>query len=282
MYPNSWWQFGGGGTGSPIPGLPPIGGGYPTTGGAAPPWWVGAGIYLGQETGFFDWLGETVFGEGDEQSAYPGSGTYGAPTVAGMPLDYVSNSLAPTLQAGEANRQRALQSYQDNPSLIQRFVSWLQSMGALASLVQRLTTSTIFDWPIIIQDLILLFFHDEPAAVELGPAVVGEANKQVGGQLPTYGGFGGALAHFSPPIMAAQPKLVYQAPKGYVTVTDPMTGAKAFMLKAVARSMGLYKPRATAPIKARDWKAAKAAQRIEKKIARMLQGSCNFKVTKKR
>ncbi len=278
MYPNSFWQFGGGSGGGWTPPWGSTGG---STGGAQPPWWVDAGIYLGQETGFFDWFGERIFGQDDAPGGQYGNGGY-SPASQGMPVNYVSQFLNPLLAPGTGdNRQRVLQSYQDNPDIISRFVDWLTTLGAVGSLLSQLATSTIFQWPIILQDLILLFYHDEAQAVEIGPQVVQEANRNTS-QLPTVGGGLNQLMNYNPPILPIQPKMTYVAKPGYVVVTDPLTGQKAQMEKRYARAAGVYKPRAKAPIKASEWKAAKAAKRIERKMSRMLSDSCNYKVTKKR
>ena len=131
--------------------------------------------------------------------------------------------------------------------------------------------------------MILLFYHDEGQAVEIGPAVVAEANRNTAPSTPGFGGgYSGALQHYAPPIIPAIPVTRVKQVKGYVTVTNPMTGEKALMLKALAKAAGLYKPRAKPPISAKDWKAAKAGQRIERKLATMMKGSCNYTVRKKR
>jgi len=280
MYPyNSFWSFGGGGTGGF--GLPQIGGG-PTVGGGALPWWA----YLGEQTGAFDWVAENIFGQ-DPGGAGTGVATTtgGYPTtVQGMPVNFVSQYLNPLLVPGTGdNRQRVLQSYQDNPDIISRFLDWLKVLGAVGSLLANMASSTIFEWPIILQDLILLFYHDEVQAVEIGPAVVAEANRNTAPTTPGFGGgYSGALQHYAPPIIPAVPVMRVKQVKGYVTVTDPTTGQKALMLKALAKAAGLYKPRRKPPISAKDWAAAKAGQRIERKLAGMMKSSCNYTVRKKR
>lgn len=281
MWPNnSMWSFGVGGY---TPGLPQIGGG-PVPSNSNLPWWA----YLGEQTGFFDWVGETIFGQDPGNNGQggvvgtPASGGYPT-TTGGMPLDYVSSLLAPTLQGGEGNRQNALEVYESRPDLIQRFVSWLQTMGAVASLTQQLLTSSIFAWPKILQDLILLFFHDEPAANTVGSAVVAEANRNLGGgSVGSIGGLPGLIGQLKPPIMPAEPVMRIKSRAGYVIVRDPATGQPYNVERNLARSLKLYKPRKKPPISAKDWEAAKAGKRVENKMARMMKGSCNYKVTKKR
>ena len=272
MYPNNYWSFGGFGGGGFGTGLPGLGGG-PSYGGAVAPWWVDAGIYLGNQTGFFDWIGESVFG----QDGGDGGGGY-VPTqyptsVGGMPINYVSQFLNPLLVPGTGdNRQRVLQSYQDNPDIISRFLDWLQTIGAIGSLLSQMASSTIFEWPIILQDLILLFYHDEAQAVEIGPQVVHEANTNTGSLLPPGGGFSGALSQFAPPVLPVQVVPSIKPIKGYVVVTDPQSGQKAMMKKEVARALKLYKPRRKAPITGREWDAIKKAKRYEVKLSKMLIG----------
>lgn len=48
----------------------------------------------------------------------------------------------------------------------------------------------------------------------------------------------GEIAVMVQPIL----KTIHKAPRGYVIVTDPVTGAKAAMLKEVAKSCGYWKP----------------------------------------
>jgi hypothetical protein len=67
---------------------------------------------------------------------------------------------------------------------------------------------------------------------------------------------------------------VARPPKGYVTVQPRMSngqrGAKVYMRKAMARSCGLWKPRAKPPIKAGDWRCLKRASSVVKTLDRVV------------
>jgi hypothetical protein len=67
-----------------------------------------------------------------------------------------------------------------------------------------------------------------------------------------------------PIVMAPQATTVMKAPPGYVVVM--CRGQKVAMLKPVARSLGLWKPRKKPPIKVSDWQALMKADRTIKKL----------------
>ena len=279
-YSNYWGGFTGGGAWTPpIPVGGSTGVGSGGLGGA--PWWVQAGEHIFEQAGGYGWLNQWLFGGTGGTTG----GGYLAPSGgSNLPVPQtldVGALLNPLLQSGGANRQRVLASYEENPDIIQRFLDWLEAAGMVASLLQQLATSSIFAWPRIVQDLILLFYHDEPAAAEQLPFVVSEANRtfpQTGPGIP-----GNLPAEFLPVAMPAQARVSYRAPRGMVTVNDPTNpGQKLWVRKSVAKAMGLYKERAKAPVTGLEWKAVKKASQIEKKLARMLKGGCNFKVTQKR
>ena len=83
-------------------------------------------------------------------------------------------------------------------------------------------------------------------------------------------------------MVAPQQKTINKAPKGYVIVDHPSAigpdgkPAKVAMLKAVARSCGLWKPRPKPLFTASDAKCIRRASRLQKKgdrLAKMLNSS---------
>ena len=105
-----------------------------------------------------------------------------------------------------------------------------------------------------------------------------------GPQVPTNG----VLAPGAPPLAAAtngmtvagcqvtapvEQRVVHRAPAGYVTVTDPATGERVGMLRAVARACGLWSPRRKPPISASDWRTFLTAERVQKRLDRVVQRS---------
>ena len=73
-------------------------------------------------------------------------------------------------------------------------------------------------------------------------------------------------------------------PTGYVAVTMP-DGSRACMLKAVARSAGLWKARRRPPISAGDWRKLQVAERTKKKAKKVAQTAgftCSTRGTRRR
>lgn len=290
MWPyNSVWNFGGGPGGGYTPPWQ-TGGGSQT--GSDVPWWVGVGVGLGERLGVWDWAADWL-GTGGNNGGGTGGGGYsgqwggpgtGSTAGTGITGDFLTGFLPPGYQNSDTNRTNILTYYKNLEGAIPRFLEYLQTLGLAAQIVSRLQSGDIFAWPKIVQDLIILFYHDKPKADELAPTVVEDANKNAA---PALGG--GSMhqmlnqaAALRPVTLPLVPREAYVVPKGYVLVRDPISKQPAVVLKEIARAAGLYKPRAKAPIKASDWKAAKKAKAIERKLSRMLGDSCNYKVTKKR
>ena len=82
-----------------------------------------------------------------------------------------------------------------------------------------------------------------------------------------------AMAQGGMPQVAVEPVYVGRAtcPPGYVTVTDPASGAKACVLKEVARKYFGYRPRRRPPISAGDWRKLQVSARVEKKAKEIAQ-----------
>ena len=90
---------------------------------------------------------------------------------------------------------------------------------------------------------------------------------------------GGSLANLKdiPVIVAPATRQIQQAPPGYVLVTRH--GVTAAILKPVARSMGLWKPRKKPPISVSEYTALQKAARAENKI-KSLAKKADFVVRK--
>ena len=266
-------DFGGPGDAFDIPIPLPDGSGGGAGGGSGGWWDTAEGIL--DDIGFWDWLGGALGFSG---------GSVGSPS-----------SLANALTT--VDKQKGLLILQKSPDLITSFLSFLEGVGVYGSFIAQLVSSSILEWPSIIQDIILYWTSkNAPSALtEEGQAIglqvppeykdpAGGGGSMIGPPLPSpIGGSpitvtGGLL----PPVMDAVPTMVYKAPKGYVTVTNPADGKKYFVIKEYAYKMGLAKRRAKAPISAKEYRYIKKAKTWENKLARMLGDSCNFKVTKKR
>lgn len=74
-------------------------------------------------------------------------------------------------------------------------------------------------------------------------------------------------------------KIYYRAPKGYVVIKDA-SGRPYPILKAYARSMGLWSPQKKPPISVKDWTALKAADRTSKKL-RKIANMAGVKTTRR-
>lgn len=285
MWPNNFgiWQFGGGGSGFTPPWQ--SGGGQPSGGNV--PWWVGVGVGLGERLGVWDWaadqLGLPGSGGGGSNGGYPTS-VGGPNTGTGLSADFVNNLIDEDYKNNPEAKRGILAYYQGLEGAVQRFVDWLKTLGLAGSIVQRMISGDIFQWPGILQDLIILYYHNLPKAQEIGPVVVEDANRNAGPALsPGPGGFNlSGIAALRPPTLPLVPREAYHVPKGYVLIRHPQTGQRMVVLKELARAIGAWKPRAKAPIKASEWRAAKKAKAIENKLSKMLGDSCNYKVTKKR
>ena len=70
-------------------------------------------------------------------------------------------------------------------------------------------------------------------------------------------------------MVAPMQKVINKAPRGYVIVEHPNTGVKVAMLKAVAKSCGLWKPRAKPVMTAADAKTIRKAARLTGKVDRL-------------
>ena len=94
--------------------------------------------------------------------------------------------------------------------------------------------------------------------------------------LPAYGGRANGCN--LQVMVAPQQKVINKAPRGYVIVEDPQNpGIKVAMLKAVAKSCGLWKPRANPFFTASEAKTIRKAARRQRKgdrLAKMLNSSC--------
>ena len=80
----------------------------------------------------------------------------------------------------------------------------------------------------------------------------------------------------TPVSVVVQPSVraVATAPPGYVIVECPKgSGNKVAMLKAVARSMGYWKPRRKPPIKAGDYRALMRSEATIKKLKRVVKAA---------
>ena len=97
--------------------------------------------------------------------------------------------------------------------------------------------------------------------------------------LPALQGNVNALMGSNQIVMPAGQKVIADCPPGYVAVDLP-NGGKACVLKEVARSMKLWKPRKKPPISASDWGKLKAADRVKKKAKKIAQ-TADFKCVKK-
>lgn len=84
--------------------------------------------------------------------------------------------------------------------------------------------------------------------------------QQMPGMLSLYGALN------MPVMMPAIPKVINSAPKGYVIVTNPITGQKVAVLKEVARKLRLWKPAAKPPITAAQMRAIRVADRVRNKV----------------
>lgn len=61
----------------------------------------------------------------------------------------------------------------------------------------------------------------------------------------------------------------YRAPRHYVIVRDPSTGAVYGMLKQYARAMGYWRPARKPPISAGDWHKYQTAKAVEKRLLKI-------------
>jgi sugar (pentulose or hexulose) kinase len=64
-------------------------------------------------------------------------------------------------------------------------------------------------------------------------------------------------------------KTYYRAPKGYVIVRDPSTGAVMAVRKQIAKSYGLWRAPRKPPISAGDWHKFQTAKSVEKKLVKI-------------
>lgn len=288
-YNNLWGLGNSGGWNPPVPV-----GGTPGAGqGGNVPWWVGVGVGLGERLGVWDWFGDWLGtggsgngGGGGYQGSWGGPGT-GTTSGAGTTItaDFITPLLNPGYQDVNSDQRRQILTYYAGlDGAIATFLEYLSSLGLAAQIVQRLSSGDIFAWPKIIQDLIILFYHDRPKADELAPTVVADGNKNAA---PALGG--GSMnqmmalaAKMKPPILPLVPREAYHVPPDYCLVRDPQTNAPTVMLKSVARGLGLFKPRAKAPISGVEYRNLRRSQAVEKKLARVLGKSANFTVRKKR
>lgn len=283
------WPYNGG-----LFGFQGPGGGVPQTPWQTPlpnrgnvPWWADVGVGLADRLGvidwFGDWLGTGGYGQqGGQGGQYPAT-TGGTGTA--IPANLVSENISDAYKPGSPQRKTILEYYQSLEGAVGRFVEWMKGFGLVASIASRLQSGNILEWPMIIQDLIILFYHNQPKANELAPTLVTEANKTAPAHTGQFGGSGsylGTLAQLKPPTLPLVPREAYYVPKGYVLVTDPQSGQKVVVLKELAKAAGLYKSRVKAPITGSEWRAYKKGKSIENKMARMLGDSSKFKVTKKR
>jgi hypothetical protein len=81
---------------------------------------------------------------------------------------------------------------------------------------------------------------------------------------------GGTIASAMPDVLDTSAlKTYYRAPRGYVIVRDPGTGAVVAVRKAIARAYHLWKPARKPPISASDWHHYQRNQALEKKLLRI-------------
>jgi len=266
------------GQGSPFVGapLPPIGGpgnfnppytppvgvpGPPSTGGGGVGGWVGDAVGWVEDLleGFgFTW--EDV-GEWLEPLVGGGNGTEGG--------------------ASTDQKVRAVEEAFQNAGLRQAFISFLQNAGAAISWINSFINNPIPSWPVFLIDLVVFWLKRG------APATAGQSGFQESAGMLQSGGFTGGSTLPTPmngfellagtalvnPVLQATPTMVYKAPKGYVTVTHPTTGAKLFVEKTLAYRAGLVKRRKRAPFTARQWNSLKEAARVEEKVKRMASRS---------
>lgn len=229
-----------------------------------------------------------------------GSGGTTYPTTTGggqqTPVPTIDQSLLGQNFAGAGQREQALAAVESSPDTKQKFINFLVAIRVSNEVISRLTGLPTLQWPALLADLLLLWLsrgqpvdaqnqHGQVVAGQVpGSLLTGTGGGNGSSTLPIPGGGIGIpeMGQYAPIAMPATPVQCYRAPKGYVVVRHPQTGQRAYVLKNVARAMGLYKSRRKAPITGREWDAVKKASRYEKKLARMLGDSCNFKVTKKR
>lgn len=272
-YDGPSWYIGPGGPG----GGDPLGGGG--TGDWTPPWGGGGGGNggpLGGPVGdAVEWLGGVLdyFGV-----SWGDVGSWLSPLFSGGPN-------APATGTKEEKAAALEQTFKQSSSLREAFITFLRNAGATISWINNFINNPIPSWPIFLIDLALFWLQKGAPATAGSPGFSETAtlwNQQFGGgsNLPLPGGgmtdfsllAGTALMN---PVVQATPTMVYKAPKGYVTVTHPTTGAKLFVEKNLAYRAGLVKRRGRAMITYSEGKTLRTAARVEEKIARLSKKSFN-------
>lgn len=202
----------------------------------------------------------------------------------------------------EDKKQKAtIVALESQSGLKTAFINFLKTAGVISQWIHDFTNSPVPNWPTFIINLAVMWLErSRPATVATAGGA--EIGRLIGppytdnNTLPVPGGGGvpvtplpgimpgfDHLAAFMQPVLQATPTMVYRAPKGYVTVTHPQTGQKAFVLKSIAKGAGLYKERKKAPISGKEWAMMQKAKRLENKLVNMTKKTCaTVKVTKAR
>ena len=161
----------------------------------------------------------------------------------------------------------------------QQFLAWLQSRGELAAipLLVQFIASGGASLPGQIAGLWGQFLADQAnsGATGSGTLPVPISGGGGGGTLPVSGGGTMGLYNelFMPVAMSPTPKIINSAPRGYVIITNPISGQKMAVRKEIARKLRLWKPRPKPPITASQYRTLKTAQRVESKLKRLTQGA---------
>lgn len=254
---------------TPTPG--PVGGGGGGSGGGGFGEVVGD---LGDLIGDIGELWEQIGGGGGGG----GGGGFGLPIPIGVPSKDVSTLVG----AVEAK-----------PEIKQAFINFLRSVQVADSWLQQLTGLPTLSWPAFVSEVLLIWLSNESPITGTSPGGPQTAETIPGNMfgpadLGTNGSMNGAfigipeLDRIKPVSMEAYPTMVYRAPPGYSTVTDPQTKKKYFVRTPVAKAMGYVKSRKKAPIKATEWDAIKKASRFETKLVKMINGmACNYTAKRK-
>lgn len=152
-------------------------------------------------------------------------------------------------------------------ALARSFFNYLKSLGAVLTFeeVNNLMGQPLGNWPTSFADVWTPWTRSDEAQ----RAIMGSKGVSTMGMDPCD----------LPVCVPAELKTIHAAPRGYVIVEKD--GQKVAMEKTMARKFGYYKPSAKPPISATEFKQAKAAARVEKKIAR-LAGTMNLKCEHKK
>jgi len=260
--------------------MPPIGGPANFNGLPSPSPPIGGG---GNGGGILNDISDII---GDVQDLLDDIGIGGGGGGNGSGLPLVDPSDLPSSKGDQLNA-----AFASAPGLKERFIQFLQAAGVYITWLNNFINTPVPNWPVYVIDLAIFWLKNSAPATQADPTFGTVAdyvpeNLATPGNLPVPAPGGGGLAQlggFLPPVVATQVKTVLKVPRGYVIVTDPMTGQKVGLLKNVAKAAGLYKERVKAPITGSDWRAMKKAKRLQAKLAKMAKDTCDtYKVTKAR